>query len=54
MSSPATREQLKDWCFQNKYTKWYHDPINNVERYFLIDSQPINFKEGRLRRVYSN
>ena len=38
MSSPATREQLKDWCFQNKYTKWYFSIIENAEnRYNQTD-----------------
>lgn len=23
MAVPASREQLKDWCLDNKYTKWY-------------------------------
>jgi len=32
MSIPASREQLKDWCFDNKYTKWY----------FMITDKALN------------
>jgi hypothetical protein len=30
--------------------KWYHDPINMIEKYFIAGSQPENFIEGRVKR----
>lgn len=30
MAIPVSREQLKDWCLDNKYTKWYCNIIDNA------------------------
>lgn len=30
MAVPASREQLKDWCLDNKYTEWYCSIIDNA------------------------
>ena len=33
-----------------KDKKWYHDPINNIERYYKENTQPDNWVSGRLKR----
>lgn len=37
-----------------KNKKWYNDPINKIEKYYVAGTQPSNFIQGRLKNVYTN